>query len=148
MYYLWMGDHVVVAANVGAHFIANNLLMFGFVMLWVHGHFWIGELLLLVNFANLTFLHHRHSTAPLLVHVPVITGPLAWTFVAIFWNGAAMVNAHTLAARITANVFVWTWLLYSLNFLVIWKDYTMGFAMSVLSAGRRLSEYDIADDDC
>ena len=135
MYYLWMGDHIVLAANVGAHFIANNLLMFGFVMLWVHGHFWIAEVMLLINFGNLTVLYHRHSTSPLLVHIPVVSGPLAWNFVAIFWCGAAATNAHTLAARIVANIFVWTWLLYGLFYLAVFKDYTMGFAMSVLAAG-------------
>ena len=34
MYCLWMGDNVFTAANVGSHFIANNLLLFGFVMLY------------------------------------------------------------------------------------------------------------------
>ena len=138
MYYLWMGEHVVLAANVGSHFIANNLLMFGFVMLWVHAHFWIAELLLIINFVNLMVLYYRHAKSPLLVHVPVVVGPLAWTFVAIFWCGAAMVNAHNLAARIVANVFVWTWLLYGLYFLVVFKDYAMGFALSTLSAGTSL----------
>ena len=97
----------------------------------------MAELLLLINLGNLLFLYHRHATSPLLlVHLPVVTGPLAWTFVAIFWTGAAMVNAHNLAARITANVFVWTWLLFGGYFLVVYRDYTMGFSMSVLSAGQ------------
>lgn len=136
MYHLWVGSHIATAANVGAHFIANNLLMFGFVMLWVHAHFWIAELLLLINFVNLSALYFRHSTAPLLVHIPVVSGPLAWNFVAIFWCGAAMVNAQNLAARILANIAIWGILGYGLFFLLAFKDYTMGFELSILAAGK------------
>lgn len=136
MYHLWQDDHKVQAANVGSHFITNNLLMFGFVMLWVRGlrFFWVAELLLIVNFFNLTFLYLRHPKTPLLVHIPVVSGPLAWNFVALFWCGAAMVNATNLAARILANIAVWGWLVYGFFFLVVYKDWTMGFALSILSA--------------
>ena len=88
----------------------------------------------MINFGNLTALYFRHPRAPLLVHIPVVSGPLAWTFVAIFWCGAIMVGAHGLAARIVANVFVWSILAYGLFFLATFKDYTMGFALSVLMA--------------
>ena len=136
MYHLYRGEHKAVAANVGSHFIANNLLMFGFVMLWVEGRrfFWIAEILLIINFLNLTALYFRHSTTPLLVHIPVVTGPLAWTFVALFWCGAAVVDAQNLPARILANVAVWGWLVYGLFFLIVYKDWTMGLALSVLTA--------------
>jgi len=43
------------AANIGSHFIANNLLLFGFVNLFVRSHFWLAEFLLVLNFFNLTF---------------------------------------------------------------------------------------------
>ncbi|MCJ1447563.1 MAG: hypothetical protein MMC23_008074 [Stictis urceolatum] len=141
MYHLWAGDHKVTAANVGSHFIANNLLMFGFVMLWVHGFFWIAELLLLINFANLSTLYFRHSTSPLLVHIPVVSGPLAWNFVAIFWCGAAMVNAQNLAARILANIAIWGILGYGMFFLLAFKDYTMGFELSILAASLGVHQF-------
>ena len=133
MYHLWAGDHITAAANVGSHFIANNLLMFGFVMLWVHGHLVIAEIMLLLNFANLSMLYFRHSTSPLLVHIPVVSGPLAWNYVAIFWCGAAMVNAQDLAARILANIAIWSFLVYGLFYLVAFKDWTMGFALTILT---------------
>ena len=104
-------------------------------MLWVHAHFWIAELMLIINFINLSSLYFRHSKTPLPIHVGVVSGPLAWTFVAIFWCGAAMVGAHNLAARIVANIFVWGIMGYGLFFLGAFKDYTMGFELSVLSAG-------------
>lgn len=123
------------AANVGSHFIVNNLLQAAFVLLWVHGRFWIAEAALIVNFFNLTALYLRHSTTPRFVHIPVVSGPLAWTFIAILWNGAAMVGAHSLPARILANVVVWAIFVFGLLFLVAFKDYTMGFELTILSAG-------------
>lgn len=127
-------DLANAAANVGSHFILNNLLQCAFVLLWVHSRFWIAEAVLIVNFFNLTSLYLRYSTTPRFVHIPVVSGPLAWTFVAILWNGAAMVNAHSVPARILANVVIWAILVYGLLFLVAFKDYTMGFALSILAA--------------
>ncbi|KAI9839167.1 MAG: hypothetical protein M1819_003160 [Sarea resinae] len=134
-------DVVYAAANVGSHFIFNNLLYFGFVMLWVRSYFWLAELLLVINFVNLTTLYFRHPTAPLAIHVPVVSGPLAFNNVAIFWVGAAAVNAHSLAARIVANVFVWEFLTYGAFYLFAFKDYSMGFAMSVLTAALGTSQF-------
>lgn len=47
--------------------------------------------------------------------------PLAWTFVALYWDGAIAVNAHSLAARILANIAIWGILVYGLFFLVAYK---------------------------
>lgn len=44
-----------------------------------------------------------------------------------------MVGAHSLAARILANVVVWSIMVFGFLFLVAFKDYTMGFELSVLS---------------
>ncbi|MCJ1409647.1 hypothetical protein MMC19_003729 [Ptychographa xylographoides] len=134
-------DNVAAAANIGSHFIVNNLLQFAFVMLWVHSHFVWAELVLLVNFFNLSFLYFRHSRSPRLIHIAVVSGPLAWTFVAIFWCGAAMVNAQNLAARILANIAVWGILGYGLFFLAAFKDYTMGFELSVLAASLGVHQF-------
>lgn len=51
-------------------------------------------------------------------------------------NGAAMVNACDLAARVIANVAVWSILVYGLYFLAIFGDYTIGFEMAWLSLGK------------
>jgi hypothetical protein len=128
-------DLANAAANVGSHFIINNLLQFAFVLLWVHSRFWIAEAVLILNFFNLISLYLRYSTTPRFVHIPVVSGPLAWTFVAILWNGAAMVGAHSVPARILANIVIWAILVFGLLFLVAFKDYTMGFALSILAAG-------------
>ncbi len=139
VFHLFTGPHITAAANVGSHFIVNNVLMFGFIMCWVYGftgHFWVAELFLLVNFFNLSSLYFRHSTTPLSIHIPIVSGPLAWNYVALFWCGAAMFGAKHLASRIIANIALLGWLGYGLFFLAAFKDYTMGFNLSILAAGR------------
>lgn len=130
------------ACAVGSHFIANNLLHFAFVMLFVRSHFVWAELILIINFFNLSSLAFRHHAYPRFIHTPVVSGPLAWTFVAIYWNGAIMVpHEGSLVARIFANLFVWSILVYGLFFIAIYKDYTMGFWLSVLSAALGVAQF-------
>jgi len=128
--------YVAAAANVGSHFIVHNLLLFGFINLWVRDYYWWGLLLLVINFANLSATYFRHPTTPPFIHLPVVSGPLAWNFVALYWDGAAAVHAHTLPARILANIAIWGILVYGLFFLLAYKDITMGFSLSVLAAGK------------
>jgi len=134
-------DYVNAAAGVGSHFIANNLLQFAFVMLFVRSHFIWAEIILVVNFFNLSSLYFRHNTHPRFIHVPVVSGPLAWTFVALYWNGAIAVHSHSLPARILANIAIWGILVYGFFFLVIFKDYTMGFALSILTASIGVGQF-------
>jgi len=135
-------DVVHAAASVGSHFIFNNIFHVIFVLLFVNSHFAIAEVILILNFANLSSLYFRHNTTPRFIHVPVASGPLAWTFVAIYWNGAIMVpHPHTLVARIFGNIFIWSILVYGLFFIVTYSDYTMGFALSVLSAAIGVAQF-------
>ncbi|PHH69335.1 hypothetical protein CDD82_7823 [Ophiocordyceps australis] len=135
-------EHVQAAASVGSHFILNNLLHFAFVMLFVRSHFHWAEVLLVINFVNLSSLYFRHNTYARFIHAPAVSGPLAWTFVAIYWNGALMVpHQHNLVARIFGNIFIWSILAYGLFFIFAFKDYTMGFALSVLSAAIGVAQF-------
>ncbi|CAG9937252.1 unnamed protein product [Clonostachys rosea f. rosea IK726] len=135
-------DHVHAAASVGSHFILNNLFHFAFVMLFVRSHFIWAELILVLNFFNLSSLYFRHNTYPRFIHAPVVSGPLAWTFVAIYWNGALMIrHPHHLVPRIFGNIFIWAILVYGLFFIIIYKDYTIGFALSVLSASIGVAQF-------
>ena len=131
-------ERVRSATAVGSHFVVNNVLHTLFVLLFATGHFFWAEVVLVINFLNLTSLYFRHPLAShprALVHTPAVAGPLAWTFVAIYWNGAIMVpHAHSLPMRVLANVFVWAILAYGLFFVTIYADYSMGFALSVLAA--------------
>lgn len=127
---------------MGSHFIANNLLHASWVLLFVNRHFVWSEIILIINFVNLTTLYFRHNAYPRFIHLPAVSGPLAWTFVAIYWNGAIMVpHQNSLVARIFANVFVWSILGYGLFFIIVYKDYTMGFALSVLSASLGVAQF-------
>jgi hypothetical protein len=81
----------------------------------------------------LSLAYFRHSTTPRWIHISAVSGPLAWNFTALYLVGAVAVGSHHLAARIVANVFIWGFLVYGGFFLVAFKDYTMGYAMSILS---------------
>jgi len=125
--------YLTASIALGTHFVANNLLLFAFVMLFVRGYYWIAELLLVINFANLTAAYFRHPTSPRLLHIGAVSGPLAWNFVGLYWCGALAVNTNHVAARIVANVCVWGWVGYGAFFLAAYKDYTMGFAVAWLA---------------
>lgn len=56
-------------------------------------------------------------------------------------NGAVMVNTCNLAAKVMANVAVWSILVYGLYFLVFFGDYTIGFEMSWLSLGKNCLDF-------
>jgi hypothetical protein len=136
-------ETVNAACAVGSHFIVNNLLHFVWVLLFVHGHTVWSEIILILNFANLTSLYFRHSNYPRFIHLPAVSGPLAWTFVAIYSNGATMVPHHTsLVARIFANIAIWSILGYGMFFIILYKDYTMGFSLSVLSASLGVAQFE------
>jgi hypothetical protein len=135
-------DNVNAAASVGSHFILNNLLHFAWVLLFVYGHFILSEIVLVLNFFNLTSLYFRHNTYPRFIHWPVVSAPLAWTFVAIYWNGAiAVYHPHNLVARIFGNIFVWSILVFGWFFIAVYKDYTIGFSLSVLSASLGVAQF-------
>ncbi|RMZ88112.1 hypothetical protein DV736_g4661, partial [Chaetothyriales sp. CBS 134916] len=140
--YLWSSDtsYLYSAANVGSHFILNNLFIFAFIMLWVRGHFWPGEVILVANFFNLTSLYFRHPTTPLFVHIPIVSAPYAWNYVAILWDGAAMVNARSLPARILANLAIWGILVLGAFFILTFKDYSMGFELAILSLSLAIAQ--------
>lgn len=136
-------DKVNAACACGSHFILNNLLHFAFVMLFARGHFAWAEVILIVNFFNLSSLAFRYYAYPRFIHAPVVSGPLAWTFVAIYWNGAIMVpHEGSLVARILANIFVWSILVYGLFFVIAYKDYTIGFWLSVLAASLGVAQFE------
>ncbi|PSS05290.1 hypothetical protein BD289DRAFT_419927 [Coniella lustricola] len=142
IFHLFASDvrKVNAACACGSHFIFNNLLHFAFVMLFVRSYFVPAEIILIVNFFNLSSLAFRHAAHPRFIHVPVVSGPLAWTFVALYWNGAIMIPHITVVAAVVANIFVWSILAYGLFFLVAYKDYTMGFWLSLLSAALAVSQ--------
>jgi hypothetical protein len=135
-------SNVNAACSVGSHFILYNLLHTAWAVVFVRGHLVCAEVLVVVNFLNLASLYMRHPAYPRLVHYPAVSGPLAWYFVAIYWNGAMMVpHPQMLAARIVANVFIWSILAYGLFFIALYKDYTMGFCLTALSVAIAMAQF-------
>ncbi|KAK3352303.1 hypothetical protein B0T25DRAFT_181716 [Lasiosphaeria hispida] len=135
-------DTVNAACAVGSHFIVNNLLHSAWVLLFVRSHFIWSEIFLIINFFNLVALYFRHNAYPRFIHLPAVSGPLAWTFVAIYWNGALTVpHQHGLVWRLFANVFIWSILAFGAFFIAAYKDYTMGFSLSVLSASLGVAQF-------
>ncbi|KAK6522021.1 hypothetical protein TWF281_002591 [Arthrobotrys megalospora] len=133
--------HVKRAASVGPHFILFNLLQASWVHLWTRSHWWFAELMLVFNWVNLVALYLRHSDTPRWIHVPVVALPLAWVEFALFWNGAVMVHCSSLACRILANIAIWNFLAFAAFFLLIFKDFHIGFATSFLMAGLGVGQF-------
>jgi hypothetical protein len=137
LYNLYAPPALVTPATILApYFTFNNLLAFGYVHLWCRGYFWWALLVAIVNFFNLTFGYFRYPKSPALMHIAVLAGPLAFSFVTLFWDGAAAFNAHKPAARIVANVFIWVWVVYGGFYLVAFKDWALGFSLSILACGK------------
>ncbi|KAF2424503.1 DUF1774-domain-containing protein [Tothia fuscella] len=129
------------AYNLAPHFIFNNLLWMGFIHLWCRSYFWWAELLVIVNFFQLTFTYFRYPSTTKITHAAALAGPLAFSFVALYWTGAAAVHSHHFAGRVAANVFIWTWAVYGGFYLFVFKDWTMGFALSILSAALGVAQF-------
>ena len=91
--------------------------------------------MIVLNLCNLTSLYFRHTKTPGFVHYPVVTGPLCFTFVLMFVDGAVVVESHSLLARICAHLALWWVLFYGLFFVVAFKDYAVGWELSMLSLG-------------
>ncbi|KAF3941398.1 hypothetical protein ABW19_dt0206267 [Dactylella cylindrospora] len=129
------------AAAVGSHFISFNLLQFAWVMLWTRSHYFFSELILCINWMQLVALYLRHSTTPRWVHLPAVAMPLTWVEFAIFWNGAVMVHCESLACRILANIAIWNFIVFAAFFLLVFKDYHVGFSTSFLLAGLGVGQF-------
>lgn len=156
--------HLAAAGNIAPHFIAHNLLLFGFINLWVRSHFWLSLLLIIINFFNLSIGYFRyvdtpqepkstnlsltyssHPRTPLFIHASTLSLPLAWSFVALYWVGARafLPNHHSgsLAARIVGNIFIWGILAYGTFYLVAFKDASIGLGLSVLAFSTAVGQF-------
>jgi hypothetical protein len=130
-------EYITPAAQLSHAFIINNLLTFGFIHLWTREYFGWALLLVILNWFSLTLTYFRFPKSPKLIHFAVLAAPLAFTYVALFWVGAAAVHARGLPSRIIANVFVWSWLVYGGFYRVAFKDWALGFSLSVLAFGKK-----------
>jgi len=140
--------HVKHACDAAVAFTAHNLLAFGFIHLWCRSYFGWALLLVIADFLLLTLAYFGLPRLPRFVHVAVLAGPLAFAFVALYWVGAVVVHARNFPARVVANVFVWTWAVYGGFYVVVFKDWAVGFALSALSACEILPLVEILGNVC
>ncbi|KAI5777742.1 hypothetical protein EDC01DRAFT_697828 [Geopyxis carbonaria] len=129
------------AASVGSHFILYNLLHFAWVMLWVRSHTILSEIVLIINFFQLTAVYYRNPTAPRLIHVAVSAMPITFTWFMLLWNGAVMVHCHDLICRVLANVAIWGIAAFAGFFLLAFGDYYVGFSTAFLAAGLGVGQF-------
>ncbi|KAI9662914.1 MAG: hypothetical protein M1821_007961 [Bathelium mastoideum] len=93
--------------------------------------------------------HHHHSSssssappsrsartrARLLIHAASLAGPLAWSFVALFWCGAALLHADPDGGGpLFAHIALWLWFMAGAAALAAQRDWVLGLALSGLSA--------------
>lgn len=126
------------------HFTLFNLLHSSWIWLFSHKHSYIlSELVLIANLFNLLglYVHHKpYSIRPLskwlTIHPQTTALPLSWVMYAIFWNGAVAFHAHRgFFSRIVANMFIWEFLVVPGLFLILFKDWAIGFSSSFLVFG-------------
>ncbi|KKA28537.1 hypothetical protein TD95_002240 [Thielaviopsis punctulata] len=135
-------ETAIQGAALGSHFIVNNILTFVITLLFSHGHFLSALILQIINLFNLTVLYHRHRNYARWLHWPVVSGPLAWTIIAILWTGAIVAPwSDALILRIMGNVAIWAILLIGLFFLGVYGDYTMGFSLAVLTWALAMGQF-------
>lgn len=134
--------------DIGWHFTVFNLLQIVWSWLFGRGHFIWSEIFLIANFVNLLAMYVSHRpyamrplSAWMIVHVPTTAMPIAWVGYAIFWNGAVAFHATGLAARIVANILIWDFLLAPGLFLILFRDYAIGFATSYLMFGLGVGQF-------
>lgn len=110
-------------------------------MLWVRSYFWAAEVILIVHVISQSSAYWTHRGSPPFVHWPAIAGPYAWSLTALFWNGAVAVHAHTLPARIVANIFIWVIFLIGFVHIFSAKDYIFGYSLSILTLCKFMSPF-------
>ncbi|EFY90714.1 hypothetical protein MAC_03294 [Metarhizium acridum CQMa 102] len=149
----WVGMHVALfvhmLANIFAasndisyitisnHFSINNLLHVVFLVLFVRSAFDWAECILILNFVNLSVLYFKHSKLSHFTRISVICGPLAWNFIAIFWNWAIAVTAgigYNDTVEGFGLFFVWAILGYGVFSLLVFQDLAMAFLLAYLCA--------------
>ena len=92
------------------HFAIHNVLHISLMALIDQSKFWLAELALVADLFNLLVAYFHRPRDTWLAHIGVISGPLSWVSIAIFWNGSLMIpgpQRESLAAAIVGSIFIW-----------------------------------------
>lgn len=148
----YMNDSQIVgkASAVTWHFTVFNLLqaLWAWVFARKHEYFW-SEVIVILNFVNILHLyvsHKPYSIRPLshwlAIHIPTTAMPLSWLLYVIFWNGAVAFHSHKgFVARLLANLLIWDFLLVPVLFLMLYKDWGVGFSSAFLTWGLGVGQF-------
>lgn len=134
--------------GVAWHFTGFNFLHFIWTLLFVKGHYFWSEVILVVNMLNILALYVTHKTYAnrranlwILVHLPTAAFPLSWLLYAVFWNGAVLFHVHKLVGRIIANITIWLFLAIPGAFVAVYNDYGVGISSSILMFGLGMGQF-------
>jgi hypothetical protein len=136
-------ERVAAAANVAGYYILNNLFVLSFILLWVRNYFWGAEIIDIANLVSQSIVYWKNRDLPPVIHLPAVAGPYAWTVTTMFWNGAVAVGGDNATKRIVANIFIWAIFLFGQSHITHQKDYTFGYALSVLMFSLALKQFNI-----
>lgn len=133
IYVLYFGneDNVSKAMVANAHFIAYNVLHVLWMAFWVCSQFWLGEVCLAINFLHLWSLYLNHKFAGI-SHLSVVAGPLVWTFLSLFTNGAALLDGHSRLPEAVGYVFILAIFFFWIGVVLCYNDHALGFCFSFL----------------
>ncbi|KAK9474551.1 uncharacterized protein V1510DRAFT_411349 [Dipodascopsis tothii] len=146
LHQLWINNPN--AARSGWTLVTYNALHFVWLLLFSHGHYVLSMVVAVLNFVNIASMYHalRSFGLPTLmdyvtIHVATSAMPLAWTFYCVFWNGSIAVHAHSTAARVFANLFVWAFLAAPGLHLLAYGDWALGYAFAWLMWGLGVTQF-------
>ncbi|KAK9476857.1 hypothetical protein V1514DRAFT_335597 [Lipomyces japonicus] len=135
------------AQRVVVPFITFDSLHFLWVLFLAHGHYVLAEIVVILNFATsvLQYLASRTtSLSPLAkwltIHLGASAFPLAWTLFAVLWTGAVAVHSQSIFSRVLANILIWSLLVFPSLVLVLFADFSFGFASAFLTWGLAVSQ--------
>ncbi|KAI5963661.1 uncharacterized protein KGF55_002541 [Candida pseudojiufengensis] len=148
--YIWQAVYIIqvffpddfrlsIVSLIGWHFPIFSILHYVWSELFTNEHYFLSEIVLIINFLNIITLYFAHKTFALrpisnylLIHMPLVAMTMAWLFYAIFWNGAVWLQIHKVWGRIVANVFIWVFLFVPGFFLTFFNDWATGVSFTYL----------------
>lgn len=110
-------------ADASGHIMLFHALHAVSTIFYVYSYFGWAEAILVLNYANMSIFHfrHRHHHHPYFIQLPMISGPLAWTYFALFWNGACLVTQPTNANQAAGSNPLWWILCYGIIYASAFK---------------------------
>ena len=146
---------------IGIHFLINGVLHALFLALFERLAFEWAEFVLVMQLINLCRLYFANRHMDSLSRISIACPPLAWVFVALYWNGAIIVKAivgHNNVAETIGDFFIWSIAGFGLFFFILfkvcdtappifrltsWQDSAMSFFLSWLSCSIATAQHSI-----